>query len=78
MVAWKVSFNAMASPCHLMLVAPTHEDAERIAEPAIAEVRRIETDYSRYRADSIVSRINAAAGNGNWLGLGDEAPSLLD
>ena len=78
MVAWKVSFNAMASPCHLMLVAPTQEDAERIAEPAIAEVRRIETDYSRYRADSIVSRINAAAGNGNWIALEDEASSLLD
>ncbi|WP_395406662.1 FAD:protein FMN transferase [Pseudoduganella sp. UC29_106] len=78
MVAWKVSFNAMASPCHLMLVAPTQEDAERIAEPAIAEVRRIETDYSRYRADSIVSRINAAAGNGKWITLEDEASSLLD
>ena len=78
MVAWKVSFNAMASPCHLMLVAPTQLDAERIAEPAIAEVRRIETEYSRYRADSIVSRINAAAGNGRWIKLEEEASSLLD
>jgi thiamine biosynthesis lipoprotein len=78
MVAWKVSFNAMASPCHLMLVAPTQLDAERIAGPAIAEVRRIETEYSRYRADSIVSRINAAAGNGQWIKLEEEASSLLD
>ncbi|MBW8897079.1 MAG: FAD:protein FMN transferase, partial [Massilia sp.] len=36
--------------------------AEELAQAAIAEVRRIERTYSRYRADSIVSRINAAAG----------------
>jgi thiamine biosynthesis lipoprotein len=78
MVAWKVSFTAMASPCHLMLAAPTQDDAERIAQPAIGEVRRIETVYSRYRADSVISRINAAAGNGEWIALEDEASSLLD
>jgi thiamine biosynthesis lipoprotein len=36
--------------------------AERAAALAIAEVQRIEAKYSRYRADSVVSRINANAG----------------
>jgi thiamine biosynthesis lipoprotein len=78
MVAWKVGFTAMASPCQLMLCAASQAEAERIAQPAIAEVRRIESDYSRYRLDSIVSRINAAAGSGEWIALDEEAGSLLD
>jgi thiamine biosynthesis lipoprotein len=78
MVAWKVGFAAMASPCQLMLCAASQTEAERIAQPAIAEVRRIESDYSRYRLDSIVSRINAAAGSGEWIALDEEAGSLLD
>ncbi len=36
--------------------------AKRAADAAIAEVARIEAKYSRYKADSVVSRINAAAG----------------
>jgi FAD:protein FMN transferase len=36
--------------------------AEALAARAIEEVARIEAKYSRYRSDSVVSRINAAAG----------------
>jgi len=78
MTVWKVSFTAMASPCHLMIGAPSQAEAERIAQPAIDEVRRIETTYSRYRADSIVSRMNAAAGSGAWIAVEPETSSLLD
>ena len=38
--------------------------AARAAQQAIAEVARIEAKYSRYRPDSVVSRINAQAGGG--------------
>ena len=55
-------FEAMASRCEIRLAAPDTGMAEELAQAAIAEVRRIECTYSRYRADSIVSRINAAAG----------------
>jgi thiamine biosynthesis lipoprotein len=75
---WKVSFTAMASPCHLMLEADSQQEAERLAQPAIDEVRRIETTYSRYRSDSVISRINVAAGSGKWIALEEEAASLLD
>ena len=50
--------------------------ARAAAERAIAEVARIEAKYSRYRADSLLSRINAAAG-GEALPLDDETRMLL-
>ena len=57
-----VGFTAMGSRCEVRIAAD-HEDAARhIATHAIGEVRRIENKYSRYRRDSVVSRINAAAG----------------
>ena len=45
---------------------------------AIDEVRRIERKYSRYRDDSIVSRINAAAGGGGRSRSTTRPPALLD
>ena len=58
----RTTFEAMASRCELRIGAADARTAERLARQAIAEVRRIETKYSRYRPDSVVSRINAAAG----------------
>ena len=60
-----VAFGAMASTCEVRLAASDEDEARRLAQPAIDEVRRIEVKYSRYRTDSIVSRINAAAGQGS-------------
>ena len=57
-----VDFQAMASRCEIRLAAASGAEARALAEPALQEVRRIEAKYSRYRADSIVNRINAAAG----------------
>jgi thiamine biosynthesis lipoprotein len=59
---FRFPFDAMASRCEIRLAAVDGHAAEELAEAAFAEVRRIERTYSRYRADSIVSRINAAAG----------------
>ena len=39
-------FTAMASPCEIRLAGVTLTDAERMANAAIAEVRRIEAKYS--------------------------------
>ncbi|MET0266521.1 MAG: FAD:protein FMN transferase, partial [Duganella sp.] len=57
-------FEAMGSRCELRLSAPDVHLADQLAQQAIAEVQRIEHKYSRYRPDSVVSRINAAAGPG--------------
>ncbi|NVM75656.1 thiamine biosynthesis lipoprotein [Duganella sp. SG902] len=61
---YTVSFTAMGSRCEVRIAAADAAAARHIATQAIDEVRRIEQKYSRYRSDSIVSRINAAAGLG--------------
>lgn len=68
-----IAFDAMASRCEIRFCAPGHGAA---AQAAIAEVRRIEAKYSRYRADSIISRINAAAGS-HAVACDAETVSLL-
>jgi thiamine biosynthesis lipoprotein len=52
----------MAGVNELRLHADSEAVAQRAAQAAIADVARIEAKYSRYRADSVTSRINAAAG----------------
>jgi thiamine biosynthesis lipoprotein len=72
-----IEFSAMASRCEIRVCAPDETVARAWAEAAIAEVRRIEAKFSRYRADSVVSRINAAAG-GTAVEVDAETAALLD
>jgi FAD:protein FMN transferase len=67
----------MASPCELLLEGRNEAMLRRAAAAAIAEVRRIESKFSRYLAHSVVSRINAAAG-GEPLEVDTETASMLD
>ena len=55
-------FRAMACDSILELYANSSEEADRAANAAIAEVQRIEAKYSRYQANSVVSKINRSAG----------------
>jgi thiamine biosynthesis lipoprotein len=70
-------FRAMGSPCELRLYAAPAA-AEAVAEAAIAEVERLERKYSRYRADSLASRINASAGDPEGVEVDPETAALLD
>jgi len=69
-------FSAMASVNELQIWADTETDARRAADTAIADVRRIEAKYSRYRDDSIVTRINREAGNAE-VPIDQETAALL-
>ncbi|MBV7536406.1 FAD:protein FMN transferase [Duganella sp. sic0402] len=71
-----VSFAAMGSRCEIILAAAGARQAHAIAAPAIDEVQRIERKYSRYRDDSMLSRINAAAGR-HAIACDRETASLL-
>jgi thiamine biosynthesis lipoprotein len=73
---YRFPFRAMASPCEIRLAAPDAHAAGEVASAAIADVLRIEASYSRYRDDSIVSRINAAAGS-DYVACDDETCQLL-
>jgi thiamine biosynthesis lipoprotein len=74
--SYAIAFGAMASTCEVRLAAGDEAEARRLAQIAIAEVHRIEYKYSRYRDDSIVSRINAAAGI-DAVACDDETQSLF-
>ena len=64
----------MGSPCVLHLFG----DHEGTVAMAAAEVARLEAAYSRYRPDSLLSRMNAAAAAGETVELEGEPAALLD
>ena len=66
----------MASSCEVRL-AGEHTDAAALMAAAQAEVLRIEAKYSRYRASSLLSRINAAAGSAAPVAIDTETADLL-
>lgn len=67
----------MASDCEIRIAGCTQAVAALHAEAAVAEVQRIEAKFSRYRADSVVSRINMAAGSNEFTHVDDETAQLL-
>jgi thiamine biosynthesis lipoprotein len=77
MALHRFAFRAMAAENELQVYAGDPSVAERAARAAIEEVQRIEAKYSRYRAESVVSRINAAAG-GEPVPIDEETARLLD
>ena len=68
----------MACDCEVRVVGDDEPSAKAAAQQAIAEVRRVEAKYSRYRADSLISRINAAAGSEVPVAVDPETDALLD
>ncbi len=80
MGAWRslrMAFTAMASPCEILLDGRDERVLRRAGQAAIDEVRRIEAKYSRYQPGSVVSRINAAAGNSEGVPVDEETAALL-
>ena len=68
----------MGSPCELRLYANDKKTASQIANDAIAEVNRLEKKYSRYRNDSVTTKINNSAGNKNGIKIDTETALLLN
>ncbi|MFM7785593.1 MAG: FAD:protein FMN transferase [Planctomycetota bacterium] len=62
MELYRSSFRAMGGENEIVVAADTVEKAQAALAAGLGEVLRIERKYSRYREDSVVSRINAAAG----------------
>lgn len=73
----QIDFQAMASPCRLVIDGEDSEAMEASARRCIEEIRRIEHKYSRYRSDSVLSQINAAAGS-KAVPIDEETSALLD
>ena len=71
-------FNAMGTPCAIQLFAKTATRAKHVADLAIADVRRLEMRYSRYRGDSFLSKINRVAATGGSISVDAETAGLLN
>lgn len=70
--------HRLGGPCAIHVYAADAARATQVLQAADAELLRIETRYSRYRPDSIISRINASAGDGRGVEVDDETAALLD
>ena len=57
-----ISFNAMASPCEVLIESHSAALANKLGLSIANEVWRIEDKYSRYSASSACSQINGSAG----------------
>jgi len=73
---YSVNFNAMASPCEVLMQTQDKRLAEQVAHCVSAEVWRIEDKYSRYDCRSICSQINS--GGGNQVAIDEETYLLLN
>lgn len=71
-------FKAMGTPCAIQLYAKTQLKAKSAAEKVVAEVRRLEAIYSRYRDDSLLTEINRVAAIGGSITVDAETGGLLD
>ena len=74
----RFDFRAMASPCSIQMDGQDEPTMRQVAANAIAEVQRIEHKYSRYREDSVVSRINRSAATGAAVEVDAETAGLLE
>lgn len=73
----RLVFHAMGTRCEIQYVAPDGDaQATAFEGAAVAWVTAFEARYSRFRPDSLVSRINAAAGRA-WVEVDAEMETLL-
>ncbi len=71
-------FKAMGSSCEIQLYTHHKKQAEHIAQQVIADVQRIEQRYSRYRDDSVLSKINRCAEKAGSINVDEETLALLN
>ena len=73
---WRGQFEAMASPCEVLMEVESESLAVAILEAIATEAERIEKKYSRYLPDNIVAQINSA--NGHTVEVDAETGRMLD
>jgi len=71
-------FKAMGTPCEIQLYATHENQAREAANQVIQDVNRLEVLYSRYRADSFLSKINRHAATGKKISVDTETAGLLN
>jgi thiamine biosynthesis lipoprotein len=69
-------FNAMGSPCEVLVASTDEALARNLLQIVADEAWRIEKKFSRYLPDNIVAGINNS--NGRHVSVDDETANLLD
>lgn len=73
---WHGSFQAMASPCEVLMDFEDTLLANKLLKLAEQEAKRIEKKFSRYRDDNIIFQINNS--QGMPVELDEETAKLID
>jgi len=73
---WRGSFEAMASPCEVLVDTDGEADARGVVGAVAAEAARVEEKLSRYRPGNPIDAINNAGGSP--VSVDDEIAGLLD
>lgn len=68
----------MGSPCEVCLYTQDEAQAKQAFLVARSVIAELEARYSRYRQQSLVSKINRAAGSGRSVAIDSETEALLD
>jgi len=71
------NFQAMGGPCQIRLYSADAALGQRAIHAAVVEVERLEQKYSRYRNDSLTTRVNLSAGSGRTVTIDAETAGLL-
>jgi thiamine biosynthesis lipoprotein len=72
----RLTFPAMGTTCEVQYATKDPGQAAAFEQAAVAWVQVFEARYSRFRPDSLVSRINAAAGR-EWVAVDPEMEQML-
>lgn len=72
-----LTFHAMGTLCRVSLVEPSRAAANAYLDQLLNRIADFEAKYSRFLDDSLISRINAAAGM-NWVEVDEETDHLLN
>jgi FAD:protein FMN transferase len=70
-------FKALGTECLLKFRLQSEKEALQFAADALGWISGFEAKFSRFRPDSVVSKINAAAGQ-SWVETDKETEELLD
>ena len=73
---WRGEFSAMGGPCEILMDQTSHREATTLLAIAAGEAKRVDLKFSRYREDSVVSRINNS--HGRSVEVDEETAKLLD
>jgi len=71
-------FRALGTECELQFVTDDPACVSGYKAAAVNWVNAFEAKFTRFRADSLVGRINTAAGNGEWIPIDAEAEQIFD